>query len=131
MNYQDFLGRVQARARLASSSAAIKVTRATLMTLGERLLDDQADQLAAQLPEDLAELIEDRGQESFDLDEFITRVSLRADVDRPEALYQARVVLEVLGEAVSAGSFEKLRNSLPHDMRPLLAGSAGPLPKAP
>lgn len=34
MKYQDFLGQVQARARLASLDAAVKATRAVLMTLG-------------------------------------------------------------------------------------------------
>ena len=129
MKYQEFLGQVQARARLASPDEAVRATRATLTTLGERLIDGQAHHLAAQLPEELARWLEDRGQESFDFDEFVERAAQRAHVEPPEATYHARVVLEVLGEAVSPGSFEKLRSSVPEDLRPLLAGSAGHMPK--
>jgi uncharacterized protein (DUF2267 family) len=129
MKYQEFLGQVQARARLPSPDAAVKATRATLMTLGERLLDPQAHHLAAQLPEELALMLEDRGQESFGFDEFIARVSEREHVSVPQATYHARVVLEVLGEAISPGSLDKLRNSMPPELRLLLEGSDGHMPK--
>lgn len=129
MKYQDFLGQVQARARLSSLDASVKATRATLTTLGERLLDPQAHHIAAQLPEELGRMLEDRGQESFGFDEFIARVSQRENTEFPHATYHARVVLEVLGEAISPGSLDKLRSSFPPDLRPLLEGSDGHLPK--
>lgn len=110
MKYQAFLGQVQAGGHLASLDEAIRATRATLMTLGDRLLDDNAHQVAAQLPEELARMLEGRGQESFDFDEFIARVSRREGVDLQMATFHARVVLEVLGEALSPGAFQKLRD---------------------
>lgn len=129
MKYQDFLGQVQARARLSSLDAAVKATRATLTTLGDRLLDTQAHHLASQLPDELRHMIEDRGQESFGFHEFITRVGQREHVDPSHATFHARVVLEVLAEAISAGSLDKLRSSFPPDLRPLLEGSDGHMPK--
>lgn len=130
MKYEQFLGKVQARAKLPTQESALRVTRATLETLGERLLDEHAHQLAAQLPSELAQSLENRGQESFGFDEFIARVGEREQVEPPDATYHARVVLETLGEAVTPENFAKLRGRLPKELQPLLAGSGGKLPLA-
>ncbi|MGM0669506.1 MAG: DUF2267 domain-containing protein, partial [Gemmatimonadota bacterium] len=54
MNYDDFVGEVQHRARLPSSGDAVKAIRSTLETLGRRLHGGEARDLAAQLPEEIA-----------------------------------------------------------------------------
>ena len=58
MDHDSFIGEVQNRAELASRGEALSATRATLETLGERLQEGQATNLAAQLPEDYADLFE-------------------------------------------------------------------------
>jgi uncharacterized protein (DUF2267 family) len=49
MQFHDFIGHVQHRARLPEEGEALKVTRATLTTLGERLHGGEGGDLGAQL----------------------------------------------------------------------------------
>lgn len=127
MQYHDFIGQVQSRARLATEQDAVRATRATLQTLGERLFGGQADNAAAQLPSEVGRFLTeiDHGQEISSV-EFFHRISDRENVELPNAVYHARAVLEVLGEAISEGELEKIRAQLPDDFSRLLdAGSQG------
>ncbi|WP_016699660.1 DUF2267 domain-containing protein [Actinoalloteichus spitiensis] len=133
MRHDEFIGAVQHRARLSSRGQAEGVTRATLETLGERIPEPQAEHLAAQLPREIAVSLRRTitmggagSGERFDLDEFTRRVANRAGVDPPKAVYDARVVLEVLGEATQGETLHRVRDSLPEEMRGLIdAGSSG------
>ena len=135
MQHDEFIGRVQDRARLPSRGAAERVTRATLETLGERIPEGTAANLAAQLPAEIGEhlrrTIEMDGAgpgERFDRPQFVQRVAERAGAREPDAVYAARVVLEVVDEATTGGLIGKVRESLPEDIRDLLdAGSEGQL----
>ena len=127
MQFAQFLGRVQSRAHLESPEAALKATRATLATLAQRLGSNEPANLAAQLPAEIARFLhtEDQG-ERFSSDEFFQRVSERTGADLPDAVFQARVVLEVLGEAVSTGQLQDLRSQLPDDYQRIFrSGSEG------
>lgn len=55
MKYDEFMGMVQNRARLASTGEAVRATRATLQTLGQRLFGGEAKDLAAQLPQEVGD----------------------------------------------------------------------------
>jgi uncharacterized protein (DUF2267 family) len=131
MTHDEFTGQVQARARLGSRGAAEAAIRATLETLAERLEPGASENLSAQLPPEIARHL--RGDhaitfERLSLDDFFRRVSDREGpgIDLPEAVYHARVVMEVLQEAVSPGEIEKIRRSLPPEFRPIFeAGSQG------
>ncbi len=127
MQYDQFVGQVQHRARLANSGEAVAAVRATLETLGEHLFGGEADNLAAQLPQEIAHyLLEAVPSEGFTLDEFFRRVSLSEGVDLPVAVYHARVVVEVLEEAVSPGLMDKVRDQFPPEYNQLFrAGSKG------
>jgi uncharacterized protein (DUF2267 family) len=129
MQYNDFLGQVQHRARLADQQQALRATRATLETLAERISAGEAHDLAAQLPREIGRFLERNDKsngERFDLDEFITRVSTRENVDKPEGTFHARVILEVLQEAVSPGEIDDVLSQLPHEYSRLFAaGSEG------
>jgi len=129
MDYDDFIGAVQHRAQLGDRQSAITATRATLETLGERLLEEQSTNLASELPQEVGEYLRHvSGPERFDAQEFLTRVARKENKDANEATYHARVVTEVLREAVSPGAFEKLERSLPGDYGPLIrSGSSGPM----
>lgn len=62
--------------------------------------------------------------ERFGRQEFVQRVADRASARESEAVYGARVVLEVLDEATTGGMVGKVREALPPDLRQLLdAGS--------
>jgi len=127
MKFDEFVGHVQNRAQMASTGEAVSAVRATLQTLGERLYGGEADDLAAQLPEEIgAYLTLGNGNEIFSLEEFLRRVAERESVDYPDAVYHVRVVMEVVGEAVTPGELDDVRAQLPIEYDPLFeAGSTG------
>jgi len=127
MDYDEFVGEVHHRAQFASSGEAVRAIRATLQTLGERLFGNEADHLAAQLPEEIGTyLTMEEQKEAFPLDEFFQRVSDREEVDLPDATYHARVVIEVIEEAVTGNELDDVRAQLPAGYAPLFeAGSEG------
>lgn len=135
MQFDDFVGQVQHRARLGSLGQSIGAVRAVLETLSERLRGDDLRHLAAQLPRELQEYCKvaiDGGSERFGLSEFLRRVALREHADDPDAIFHARVVMEVLREAVSPGAIEHLKGVLPEEFRSLIeAGSSGEFDRAP
>jgi uncharacterized protein (DUF2267 family) len=134
MQHDEFIGQVQNRARLDSRGAAERATRATLETLGERLPDGVADNLAAQLPREIGEHLRrtavsvfgDGTGERFNRQEFVRRVADVESVDEPAAAYHARVVLEVVDEATNGQIVGRVYDTLPDDLSALLrAGSTG------
>jgi len=131
MNFDRFVGQVQHRARLGSLGEAVCAIRATLSTLGERLTPGEVKDLASQLPEEIAYYTAAgvvSGNERFSVDEFFERVAARERVDPPIAIFHARVVFEVLREAVSAGEIEDVLQELPADFRQvMISGSTGRL----
>ncbi|MBW3622181.1 MAG: DUF2267 domain-containing protein [Armatimonadetes bacterium] len=129
MQYDEFIGQVQNRAHLASSGEAVSAVRATLETLAQRLAGGAPENLAAQLPQEIGiHLLGPTAGagERLSLDDFLALVSLQEGVDLPQSVHHARVVLEVLGEAVSPGEMEKVRAQLPEEYNRLFeAGSTG------
>lgn len=132
MEHDHFIGQVQARAQLSSRGEAEGLTRATFETLGERVPEQVAANLADQLPLELGEHLRRTVTmggagtgERFGLDEFVRRVSERGHIEEPGAVYGTRVVLEVTREATE-GMLGKIRDALPDELRPLIdAGSTG------
>lgn len=133
MKYDEFIGEVVHRARLGTTGAAVKAIRATLETLAERLYGDEADHLAAQLPEEIGLYMQRVGRnETFTLDEFFERVAEREDVDLPEAIFHARAVISVVQDAVSAGELDDVRVQLPDEFAPLFeVGATGDMNTSP
>lgn len=129
MQHDEFIGQVQNRARLSSRGDAELATRATLETLAERLAGGEPFNAAAQLPRGIAEYLRHEyagSGERFSLDEFFRRVSQRESVGLPDAVHHARVVIEVLSEAISSGEINDIRSQLPSEFDPLFeAGSQG------
>ncbi|MFP4007266.1 MAG: DUF2267 domain-containing protein [Spirulinaceae cyanobacterium] len=123
MKHDRFIGLVQDRAQLNSRGAAEVATRATLETLAERLAGNEPNNLAAQLPQGIADGLEQMWAgmgESFDLDEFYQRVSKRENVEVSDAAFHSKVVMTVLKEAVSEGEINDIRDQLLPDYAPLL-----------
>ncbi len=133
MKHDEFIKQVQHRAHLNSRNEAERATRATLETLAERLTGGEANDLASQLPQELAEYLRSASSgmgNRFSLDEFFHRVSRHEGVDLPKAVYHARTVIEVLSEAVSKGEMDDVRAQLPAEFDRLFkAGSAGRMPE--
>ena len=131
MNYNDFIGNVQNKAKMPSQEEAIKATRATLETLSERLAGGEPHDIAAQLPDEIAVFMKGTGDgEQFDSNEFLNRVSKREGMDLPVATYHVRVVFDVLKEAVTQGGINHLKDQLPNDYHRFFEGSEGKMPNA-
>jgi len=135
MTYDEFVGQVQQRARLKSLGDAVTAIHATLETLAERLTDDEARDLASQLPREIAVyilgsvLVE---PDRMSLNEFFDRITWREQVERSEAFDHARAVLAVVGEAVAPGETNDALSPLPEDFRALIlsGGHQGEFRKA-
>jgi uncharacterized protein (DUF2267 family) len=127
MQYHEFIGQVQHRARLGSTGEAVRATHATLEVLGQRLFGGQANKLASQLPSEVGHyLTEGQVSETFGVEEFFVRVSERENVDLPDAVHHARAVVSVVQEAVTPGEIDKVRAQLPDEYDPLFeSGSEG------
>lgn len=129
MQYDDFVGRVQNQARLASGGEAVRAIRATLEALDRRVDPGAAEHLSAQLPREIGSYLgESKRAESFDLNRFFNLVAEKEDVDFPDAVHHARVVLSVVQEAVTPGEMAHVRAQLPDEWEALFeAGSEGEL----
>ena len=122
MKYDQFIKHVQTLAHLTSHDEAERATRATLEIIKERIVGNEASQLAAQLPKELGEFL--RGREGgdgqyFRIEEFYRRVSEKESVDLTVAAIHARAVFAVLKEAVSPGEFADVRANFSDDYEEL------------
>ncbi|BAZ08516.1 hypothetical protein NIES4071_03210 [Calothrix sp. NIES-4071] len=123
MKYDEFIKHVQNEAGLSSRDEAINATRATLETIRERIVGDEAKDLASQLPKELGEYLHGREGENgayFKCDEFIKKVSEREGVSTEVATKHARAIFSVLESAVSAGEFEDVRLNFSDDYSEIL-----------
>lgn len=116
MKYHDFLNTVVDRGVAGDRDQAERITRATLETLGERITQGEATDLAAQLPQDMSGWVTAHAAEttSYDLDEFCRRLSDRAGgLEQPERA--ASTVLRVLDDSVTDGQIRHVTDQLPND----------------
>jgi uncharacterized protein (DUF2267 family) len=122
MKAPEITKEVMQRANIGSRTAADNAIRATLETLSEHLTEGAANNLAAQLPEEIAVYLRQPYAgvgDRFSLDEFFQRVSQREGAGLLDATQHARVVAAVLGEAVTAGELENVKSQLPPDLAQL------------
>ena len=122
MKYNEFVGQVQYRLKLAEVGPAVRATRAVLTTLGERLHEGEATDLASPLPMEIDRyLTEAEHGQRFDYGEFLDRIADREgeSVDRSDANYHAQQVLTVVADVVPPGNVKKVRDGLPEDYEKL------------
>ncbi|EMA65862.1 DUF2267 domain-containing protein [Halorubrum kocurii] len=116
MNFDEFTGEVQHRLELPGTGETVRAIRATLMTLGQRIPEGNAADLAASLPLEikwyLTGAVHDHGQR-FDWQEFVERVSEIEHADPADAAYHARVIMDVVRSQVPESDFHQLRDMLP------------------
>jgi len=121
VDYDTFIKTEAEKAGLPRDQAET-IARATLQTLADRITGGEFDDLTAQLPKPLKdELTAPREEaESFDVDEFIRRVSERAHVDPETARNGAMATLTTVREAVTPGEFDDITSQLSQDYRELV-----------
>lgn len=127
MKYDQFIKHVQEEAQLNSREDAERATRATLETIKERIVGNEASQLAAQLPKELGQYLHGREGEDgryFKIDEFCQRVSEKEGVEPSIATNHAKAVFAVLEQAVSPGEFADVRSNFSEDYEELFAAKS-------
>jgi uncharacterized protein (DUF2267 family) len=116
MNFDEFTGEIQHRLELPGTGETVRTIRATLMTLGQRIPEGNAEDLAASLPMEirwyLTGAVHEHGQR-FNWSEFVERVSETESADPADAAYHARVVVDLVATAVPESDFQQLRDQLP------------------
>ncbi|MDZ7700821.1 MAG: HVO_2922 family protein [Halobacteriales archaeon] len=116
MNFDQFTGQIEHRLELPETGESVRAIRATLMTLGQRLPEGHAEDLAASLPMEikwyLTGAVHEHGQR-FDWREFVERVSEIEQSDPTQAAYHARVIVDFVRTLVPASDFQQLRDALP------------------
>lgn len=117
MQYHQYIANVQHEGMIESPEHAEQAITATLDVLGERLTGGKARSLAAQLPAELKDTLEQHSDEAeaFDVDEFLRRVANREGRGcTPErASEHARAVLSTIAGSVSAREVRDMRSQLP------------------
>jgi uncharacterized protein (DUF2267 family) len=121
VNDKEFYRSVAQRAGLSREEAA-DLTRATLETLADRVSGGEARDLAAELPEPLAQPLRsgDEAAKRFDLEEFVRRVSERTALTAAETTSGIRAVLVTLREVASSHEFTEVMAQLSKDFRTLI-----------
>jgi uncharacterized protein (DUF2267 family) len=120
MNKTEFMRRVQDRLGLVDMAEADSATRSVLAALGDRITDDEAKDLASQLPKDLSEFVRQRigPVQKMDVDTFIGRIQSDLDIDTwDHAANVATGVFSVLKDAVSEGEWEDVASHLPRELK--------------
>ncbi len=114
MKYHEMLSYVSTTTG-ADKAIAEKITRAFLETLGQRLPNDEARHLAAQLPEELKDTLHPTAPDikKLSADQFLTRFARLADLSNEQASDMATAVWQALEQSVSAGELEDVRATLP------------------
>jgi len=118
MRHDEFIKHVQSVAALNSKEEAERATQATLETLKERIVGNEASQLAAQLPKEFGQYLHGREGEDgqyFPVEEFYQRVSQREGVEPTLAAAHVRAVFTVLQAAVTPGEFADVRANFSDD----------------
>jgi uncharacterized protein (DUF2267 family) len=120
MDHDEIVNDVRSRTGL-DTPEALRLIRATLRTLGDRLSVGQAADIGAALPPALRTYVTtESNAEGFDLEEFARRVAERAGVDRDDALILAGAVFATLGEAVGPKEVADMAAEFPIEYTPLI-----------
>lgn len=116
MKYDEFVATVRDRGEYPSREEAGQVAGSVLEVLAGRITPGEADDLAAQLPDPLAESVR-RGRreqaQSYGVRDFCQRVAERTGARPRTAEWDASAVLSTLADAVSGGELNQLLSQLP------------------
>ncbi len=131
VSFDEFTGEVQHRIEAAERGEAVRTTRAVLETLGERVEEGMATDIASPLPMEIDRyLLQVENGGAFGYQEFVDRVVERlayedleletgfgkpAPVERNDAVFRVRAVVALLDELVAGGEIANLETQLPDE----------------
>jgi uncharacterized protein (DUF2267 family) len=125
MQYPEFIHAAKEKLGVQTEQEVLDITRAFLHTLTEHLAGNAADNLGAQLPAPLLDIIrevspEDRDQgERFKLTEFYERVADKLGVDDEAGKQYTHQFMQVFGPMITEGELHKIKVTLSDDYAPL------------
>lgn len=128
MQYPEFVHEAKQKLGVQTEQEVLDITRAFLHTLTRHLAGNAADNLGAQLPAPLLDIIreispEERDQgERFKLTEFYERVADQLGVDEETGQRYTQQFMQVFGPMITEGELHKLRVTLSEDYAPLFEG---------
>jgi uncharacterized protein (DUF2267 family) len=116
MNFDAFMGELQHRLGTPGTGETVRATRATLSTLGSRIPEGAAEDLAASLPMEVGWLltgaVKEHGQR-FDWHEFVSRAADIEAQNPEDSAYHAQVVMDFVASLVPESDIQDLRGMLP------------------
>lgn len=121
MQMTEMIEVVQQRAGIDSNETANDTLIAVAETLSERELDGAHENFAAQLPDEIATVVnkgDKKNREKFDAEEFVNRVGKRLGTAQGETQSRTHAALSTMVEAVTEGEQVDLLNALPNDFTP-------------
>lgn len=115
MKLAEFLAQVRDRGEYYSQEEAEHVSTAVLRALAARIPPEEVDDLAAQLPAPLDDVLHhERGRpESLGREEFLQRVAEQTGARPRTAEWDASAVLSTVADAVPGGEVDHLLSQLP------------------
>ncbi|MBB6121328.1 DUF2267 domain-containing protein [Nocardiopsis algeriensis] len=116
MKYDEFLKDVQELGQYADRDTADQVSRAVLATLTPRMTPENAEHLAAQLPEPLSDAVREseiEEPESFGVEEYLRRVAAATESRPTTAELDASSVLTAVAHRISGGELNNVLSQLP------------------
>jgi uncharacterized protein (DUF2267 family) len=127
--WSHFLRRVQAQGGLARDLAE-RAAVSVMCALEQRLFGGESEQLEAQLPVRLRELLrrceahQGRTPQPFGREQFLAMICEDLSVEVDEAEQLAHVIFETVREWITDGEVEDVAAQLPGDLRTLWAPTA-------
>ena len=137
MKYKEFLGHVQNRIQADDLSESVRTSRAVLETLGERVTEGEATDIASPLPMEIDRyLLQVDNGNKVNSDEFIDRVLEKlnyqdlvlmdvyarpAEIDRSEAVYRVKAIFDLISEILPGKEMEDIKQQLPKDFESFFA----------
>lgn len=116
VQHDEFVDELQHRIQTDSHGETHHAAHAVLETLGERIQDDEAKDLAGPLPMEIDRyLIEADGGQRFGWNEFVERVAERENSDYPDAQFHAQAVMTMVDETVPDSEMQDVRANLPDE----------------
>jgi uncharacterized protein (DUF2267 family) len=128
MQYPEFIHEAKAKLGVSTESEVLNVTRAFLHTLTQHLAGNAADNMGAQLPGPLLDIIreipaDERNQgERFKLTEFYDRVADQLGVEAERGKALTHQFMSIFSRMVTAGELHKIQITLSDDYAPLFEG---------
>ncbi|MFC7213726.1 DUF2267 domain-containing protein [Saliphagus sp. GCM10025334] len=124
MQEDEFYAHVQEVSHLETTDRAQAASEAVLATLGEALTGGEAEDVAAQLPGELARILEDADHDGTgcERDEFMNRVREHVrdrDIEADDAERFTEAVTDVIAVTLTNDEVEDLNGQLDAEIQPL------------